>query len=331
MSQEKRIFCPYCRSRLTRRDEEGFVRDFCGTCATFFYDNPLPVVSLILAEDRKVLLVKRAKKPYRGRWCLPSGFAETDETIEEAALRELKEETGVDAEITGLVDVDSCCNYFYGDLIFITFKAVRTGGRLTAGSDSAAVRYFPIERVPRLAFTANTKAISAFIRSKSDDWAIADSFALTLGKGRALKKRKNLLSDKLVDLVQENAEIISRRWLEDIRTNRSAPGYHALDQDVLFSRVHGVLSRFHRWLGGYHTDRDVKLFYMTLGKERKREGIKLHEVLSALSLTRKYIWEFALSSGVWTEPIDIYMVLELEERLVVFFDKATFYTALGYL
>jgi 8-oxo-dGTP diphosphatase len=331
VKQKKRMFCPHCRSRLTKRDEEGNLRDYCETCEIFFYDNPLPVVSTILAEERNVLLVKRGNRPYRGKWCLPSGFAETDETIEDAALRELKEETGVEGEIVGLVDVDSCGNYFYGDLIFITFEAVQTGGRLSAGSDGAAVKYFPLERVPRLAFSSNSKAIRSYVRSKSDYWAIADSFALALDDSHPRRKRKNLLSDRLVEVVQENAETIARSWLRDVRENRSTPGYHTFDQKKLFARVHGVLSQVHRWLGGFYSDRAIRDYYMALGKERRGEGFNLHEVLSALSLTRKYIWEFALSYGVWTEPIDIYMVLELEGRLVIFFDKATFYTALGYM
>ncbi len=66
---------------------------FCPACETFFYENPLPVVSAILESDRHVALVKRKNEPCKGEWCLPSGFAESGESIEDAALRELEEET----------------------------------------------------------------------------------------------------------------------------------------------------------------------------------------------------------------------------------------------
>ena len=54
------------------------------------------------------------------------------------------------------------------------------------------------------------------------------------------------------------------------------------------------------------------------------------EVISALSLIRKNIWEFALSQGLWNETIDIYTALELERRMMLFFDKAAFYLSRGY-
>jgi hypothetical protein len=69
---------------------------------------------------------------------------------------------------------------------------------------------------------------------------------------------------------------------------------------------------------------------MNLGRKRKKEGFGLSEVISALSLLKKHIWEFALSNGMWSKTIDIYMLLELERRISLFFDKATYYVAAGY-
>ena len=71
-------------------------------------------------------------------------------------------------------------------------------------------------------------------------------------------------------------------------------------------------------------------FYMQLGRERREEGFPLSEVLSALSLIRKHIWTFALSRGVWNRTLAIYMALELDRRIVIFFDKATFHASRGY-
>ena len=56
----------------------------------------------------------------------------------------------------------------------------------------------------------------------------------------------------------------------------------------------------------------------------------MSEVISAISLTRKHIWEFALSQQMWTKTIDIYMSLELERRMMLFFDKATYHVVIGY-
>jgi 8-oxo-dGTP diphosphatase len=327
---KKRIYCAYCGGKIISKDDEGVSRDFCKSCGIFFYDNPLPVVSTILASDRKILLVKRGRRPYRGKWCLPTGFAEIGESIEEAALRELAEETGVQGLIVNLVDVDSLTNDFYGDLLFITFEVEMIGGELSTGSDCIAIEYFQIEKRPNLAFKSNKKAIDAYIRNKSDYWAIVDSFAQTIGDTAHASKKKHLLSDRLVNFIEMNSEKIARIWLKDVTTKQSTSGYRRFNSAKLYERAHVVLSQFGKWLGGYYTDSDIRDFYVELGRERRKEGFKLSEVISALSLTKKHIWEFALSQGMWQKPIDIYTTLELNRRIVIFFDRAAFYTVQGY-
>ena len=210
MKRQPKRFCSLCGGVTVTRREDNVPRSYCETCGVFFYENPLPVVSTILLSDRKILLVKRGKKPYRGMWCLPTGFAEAGESIEDAALRELEEETGMRGSIVGLVDLGSAENYYYGDLLFVTFEVEATGGRLARGGDADTVRYFPLDRIPRLAFTSNKKAIEAFIRSKADAWAILDSFNLAVTEGTAGKKKKNLLSDRLIEVIEKNADRIAQ-------------------------------------------------------------------------------------------------------------------------
>jgi ADP-ribose pyrophosphatase YjhB (NUDIX family) len=336
MKNRKRKFCPYCGNRIAQQYEEDILRDYCGVCNIFFYDNPLPVVSTILVEDRKILLVKRGNKPYKGKWCPPMGFAETDESIETAALRELEEETGIKGKITNLVDVDSDNNYFYGDLIYLTFEAVRIGGKLSPGSDTVAVKYFPIEKIPRLAFNSNTKAINAYKESKSDYWAIVDSFSVAVDESHAGRK-KDLISDRLVDIIQEHAAIITRNWLNDIVKSRSTPTYQSFNRKKLSESAYSVLSQFTAWAGEFHMGKaarsiNIKSYFMRFGEEKRDEGFELHEVFSALSLTRKHIWEFALYHGISSKkPLDIYMAFEFDRRMMIFFDRATFYTTLGYM
>lgn len=328
MRNKKRRFCPYCRNSITQEAENGINRDYCSKCQIFFYDNPLPVVSAIVAENRHVILVKRKNKPYRNKWCLPSGFAESGESVAEAAVRELEEETGIKGRVVSLVHVDSTANYFYGDLLFLTFEIERIGGQLSAGDDAIDAKYFSLGKIPRLAFSSNIKALDTYIDLKTESWSIIDSF------NKAMKETASseqfLLSDRMVDLVEKNAEHIAHAWLTDVTTNRSTPSYHTFDRQKLYDRVLDVTANFSNWLSGSYENRDIRSCYMQLGKERKAEGFSLSEVVSALSLTKKHIWEFALSKGVWEKTIDIYMELELNRRVNLFFDKAVFNTTRGY-
>lgn len=328
ISIAKRQYCPYCSRQLEIRREGEVLRDYCGNCEKFFYDNPLPVVSVIISKDRNILLVKRKHEPEKGEWCLPSGFAETGESIEDAALRELTEETGIQGKIISLVDVVSGYSKTYGDLIFITFEAEQTGGTLSAGDDASEVRSFSFEEMPKLAFSSNTRAVAVYLASKQDYWAIIDSFSRSAGLREA--KGGDYLSDKLLQLIEKDADIIGKRWLADVKTNKSTPTYGISGDQRTYERIQRLIRHFSQWLGGRYSDQEIRENYKNLGKTRKAEGFMLSEVLSALSLIRKHIFEFALSQQVWTKTIDIYMSLELERRMVLFFDKAAFYVAKGY-
>jgi len=74
----------------------------------------------------------------------------------------------------------------------------------------------------------------------------------------------------------------------------------------------------------------MQSFYQMLGRDRRDNGFSLDEVLSALTLLRKQVWTHARQQGVWERPIDVYRVLELNRRIVLFFDKAIYHTALGF-
>src|SRR3990170_306147 len=150
------VFCSKCGGRLQVQTIGDRPREVCVACGTIFYQNPLPAAAaLVLDGERRVLLVRRRFKPNKGMWCLPIGFAELGETIAQAALRELQEETGVLGRVSRLIDADSWSSTFYGDLLVVTFEVDRIGGMETPGDDAEEVRYFPIDGLPPLAFPSN--------------------------------------------------------------------------------------------------------------------------------------------------------------------------------
>jgi ADP-ribose pyrophosphatase YjhB (NUDIX family) len=305
---------------------EDRIREVCTKCETIFYRNPLPVAaSVVLNDDREVLLVKRKNEPHKGMWCLPIGFAELGETIGEAAQRELKEETGIDARILRLLDSASFDSAFYGDLLIVTFELEKVGGMETPGDDAEIVAYYPLNRLPPLAFSANATALQICAEIHADEWAIQDSFySLQSNEG------ETMLSDALVNLIRDHATEVTRLWFEDVRSNPTTKSYRKIDRDNLFQRGYIALSQFGKWLKGSEADDEVKDFYRTLGRDRKAQGFQVHEVFSSLTLLRKHVWTYARGHGMWERPIDVYRVLELNRRIAVFFDKAMYHTALGF-
>ena len=315
-------FCVHCGEALATKEVEGRSREVCTGCGKIHYQNPLPVASaLVLNEKREVLLVKRQRDPARGMWCLPIGFAELNETIAEAALRELFEESGIQGRTVHLLDVGSYPSDFYGDLLIVTFEAEKIGGEERPGDDAADVGWFPLDGLPPLAFHSNEKAIAACREVHSEEWAIRDSFD-KMQAGHL----EEMLSDQLVHLIQEHAREIAFRWLVDVMSNPTTPSYRNLNSEELLDKVTDALMLFGGWLTGKETGEDVRAFYSAVGVERRAEGLEAQEVLSALTILRKHVWGFVREQDLLRRPIDVYRVMELNRRLMLFFDKAMYHS-----
>jgi len=279
----------------------------------------------VLDYDRRVLLVKRGILPNKGMWCLPIGFAETGETIAQAALRELHEEAGIGGRVARLIDADSWSSSFYGDLLVVTFEVEKVSGDETPGDDADDVSYFPIDQLPPLAFPSNEKAIRLCADLHQDDWAIHDSFhRLEDGTGA------EMLSSSLVGFVGEHAPYVARLWLADVRSNRTTLRYMRLDPEPLLAECTTGLQLLGRWLEGESTEEEIRTFYRDLGARRRLQRVECHEMLSAVMLLKKQIWTYARSQGVWDRPVDAYRVMELQSRFAVFFDKAVYNLARGF-
>jgi len=153
-------FCAYCGQRLTKKSFGEKNHYYCQRCKRIHYENPLPAVAaLVLNQKNQLLLVKRSVEPAKGMWCLPGGFIEIGESIEEAVLRELEEETGLKGEIRGLVDFFSQTSQYYGALIIFGYRMKILGGELMAGDDAQEVGFFDLNALPPLAFRSHQRLI----------------------------------------------------------------------------------------------------------------------------------------------------------------------------
>jgi ADP-ribose pyrophosphatase YjhB (NUDIX family) len=119
-------------------------------------------VGLYVVKDGKVLLVRRGNEPGRGKWSLPGGRIRFGERSEEAALREMREETGLEVRLRRVVDVvDVFWRSERGELlehfVIVDFEAEVIGGELRPADDALDARWFSPEELKGLEMTESTR------------------------------------------------------------------------------------------------------------------------------------------------------------------------------
>lgn len=170
MSQAAPVYCPNCGTTLVVREMAGRQRPVCPECGFVHYQNPIPAVGLLIEKDGGLVMVKRGQPPKAGHWALPSGFVEADESVEEAAIREAREETGLEVTLRDMVGVFSFPDGPPTSGIIVFYRARPVGGRLGAGDDAAEVRVFLPDSFPDLPFRTHRQALARWQARQSVHW-----------------------------------------------------------------------------------------------------------------------------------------------------------------
>lgn len=157
-------FCPKCGGPLDRRaikptEPERLV---CQSCGFVFFLDPKVAVGTIASLDGKLVLLRRGIEPAYGKWVFPGGFVDRGERVEEAAIRETREESRLDVRLTGLLNI-----YSYPDhpVIIIVYKAEVCGGVLAAGDETLDAGTFAPSAIPwnDLAFPSTAQALRDYL------------------------------------------------------------------------------------------------------------------------------------------------------------------------
>jgi ADP-ribose pyrophosphatase YjhB (NUDIX family)/GNAT superfamily N-acetyltransferase len=187
--EERPKYCPRCGGEMETREVGGRPRQACPACGLVLYHNPVPGVGVLVEMDawqetassfrerpdrgsvQGILLVCRGEPPFKGYWALPAGYIEADESVEEAAVRECYEETGLEVELLELFGVYSFPEGPVQSGIIFFFRARPTGGTLRAGDDAQEVAVFSPEALPEdVAFRTHREVLERWVRSRSPEF-----------------------------------------------------------------------------------------------------------------------------------------------------------------
>lgn len=146
----------------------GKVRAVCPQCEWIHFLDPKVAAAVLIEQDGRVLLVRRAGEPFRGLWSLPAGFINGGEDPAEAAARECLEETGLTVRVTRVLDIISGKEHARGADFIIVYQAEVISGELKADDDADAVEWFEREKLPQLAFRATQVVLARDFGLSSD-------------------------------------------------------------------------------------------------------------------------------------------------------------------
>lgn len=158
-------FCPMCGGQLEARsvkmnEPERLV---CSRCGFIFYLDPKVAVGTIITDPQQhIVLVRRAIQPGYGKWVFPGGFVDRGEEVHVAAVREAREETGLDIALERLLNVYS----YRGSVpVIIVYTARIIGGCLACDDEGLEARFFPPDTIPwdELAFPSTLEALKQFL------------------------------------------------------------------------------------------------------------------------------------------------------------------------
>lgn len=236
MTSEPVSYCPHCGAAMETAEIAGRVRETCPDCGFVFYRNPVPAAGVLVELEGGIVLIRRGQPPFAGWWALPAGYIEADESVEQAAMRECKEETGLDVELLELFGVYSFPDGPVHSGIIIFYRARPVGGELEAGDDADEAALFSPDELPeRLAFRTHREVLERWMRSRSPEFR-AQVPGTVIREARPEDEERVL---DLLPLIPANEELDEAMLRSAARRFRES-----LSMDVLVAEVNGAVVGF---------------------------------------------------------------------------------------
>ena len=141
-------YCFQCGTQLEIRLRDNREREICPACDWVYYAQLKVGAAVLIERDDKLLLLKRNHEPWKGTWMVPAGYVEADEDPKVAAVREVREETGLDVELGDLVQTYYFDDDPRGNGVAFVYKAKRISGDIKLSSEASAAKYFYWHEIP---------------------------------------------------------------------------------------------------------------------------------------------------------------------------------------
>ncbi len=157
-------YCLKCGTQMGHKELDGRSRAVCPNCGWIYYQQLKVGGGALIEQDGELLLLQRAHDPWRGWWNFPAGYTEVDEDPAHTAVRETKEETGLDVKVDRLLAA-----YFFdddprGNGLLALFQCKVVGGLLTLTDEIQQAKFFSPDAVPnKIAGGGHNRAVKNWV------------------------------------------------------------------------------------------------------------------------------------------------------------------------
>ncbi|MCS7206647.1 MAG: NUDIX hydrolase [Dehalococcoidia bacterium] len=161
------VYCQQCGAPLRGKVVDGRERMVCSACGVVCWQDPKLVAVALVECDGALLFVRRKTEPGAGLWALPGGYVDRGERVEEAARREVREETGLEIEVGPLLGLYSEEG---NPVVLAVYLARVVRGSLSPGPEVEALGFFPPYALPMLAFPRDERVVQDWARHTGRGW-----------------------------------------------------------------------------------------------------------------------------------------------------------------
>lgn len=140
----------------------------------------------------------------------------------------------------------------------------------------------------------------------------------------------HLISDTLVEMVEKKHDVIVKKWLELLKLDPTTTSYQK-NIEYLGKKAKEILKYLNKWVSYDAVKEDVGRRYAEEGMDTFRMQIPLCEVIRAMYLLRRTLWLFVTSESAFDSAFQLHQMAELNDRVILFFDRAEYYLIRGYL
>ena len=134
----------------------------------------------------------------------------------------------------------------------------------------------------------------------------------------------------IVDLIEKNADRLTKRLMRDILSREETKSYQTLPEKEVYWRVYDVYSRLDSWLSKDKEKGEIRRHYTELGRQRYHENIPLSDLVMTLLLIKRHLWIFVMETQFFSSSFELTRALELNNKVVLFFDRVIYFAVLGY-